>query len=213
MWSTFAIVDSTDNSVEQLIALDDLKLELGLPNGSDDHDEDETLEARITRASRLLADLTERRFAFAHATETFIFDRDEFLCGPLLLRLFPIVEVESITAGDVELEADAYHVDADNGRVILVSGGWSGQIVVTYSGGYVLPDDAPMRLQDAVVALVRDARISATSGDAGTGAVRQVTHGDVSVGYYDSRSTSSADGGLPTGVAETIRFYRRPTAF
>lgn len=213
MRSSFQIVDNTDNDDPDLITLDDLKVELGITTD----DEDEALETRITRASKAISELCDRRFAFAHAIETFTFQFDEVLLWrqPLTLRLYPIAEIESVTVGGSELEETSFDFNRDTGELWLVgvtwSGTWPGTIVVEYSGGYDLPDDAPIRLQDAVVALIRDARIAATESDSSAGALRQVTHGDLSVGYYAPSTSTGTAGVLPVGIDDIIRFYKRIT--
>lgn len=215
MRSSFQIVDSTDNDDPDLITLEDLKVELGITTD----DEDAALETRITRASKFMAEQCDRRFAFAHAIETFTFDRDEVLSWRqnLTLRLYPIFEFESVTAGGVELEEGvSFGFNSQNGQFWLIGqtwfGTWPGSLVVTYSGGYDLPDDAPIGLQNAVIALIRDARIATTESDSSAGALRQVTHGDLSVGYYaPSTSTGAAAGVLPSGIDDIIAFYKRRT--
>lgn len=206
MRSSIEIVDHSDNADVELMTLADLKIELGVTT----EDEDTALEARITRASKFLAEQCERRFAFTHAIETFTFEPGE-RARVLILRLYPNVAIESVVSGGSELEESSFRVDPDTGELWLSSGVWSGSVVVTYSGGYFLPDDAPMRLQEAVIALIRDARLAASSSDSALGALRQITHGDDSVGFYAPSTSSSAAGGLPSGVADTIRFYKNAT--
>lgn len=213
MRSSFQIVDSTDNDDPDLITLADLKVELGITTD----DEDAALQTRLTRASKSVAELCDRRFAFAHAIETFTFGWDEVLSWrqPLTLRLYPNVVIESVTVGGTELEETAFDFNPDTGELWLVGttwlGTWPGAIVVTYSGGYDLPDDAPVRLQDAVIALVRDGRLASTTSDSSAGALRQVTHGDLSVGYYAPSTSTGVAGVLPAGIDDIIRFYKRIT--
>ena len=100
--------------------------------------------------SRLIAEYCNRRFGRAEALETFTFDRGETMLPrqALVLKLYPVVEIAEVsnmgTAGD-------YHFDPPSGR-LWCPGGWGNETVaVTYMGGYDLPEQAPARLQRAII--------------------------------------------------------------
>src|SRR5436190_23615779 len=90
--------ESTDSAGPDLIALDDLKLALGI----EDDSEDATLQAQITFQSRIIAGYCDRRFGLAEVLETFTFDPGETMLTrqAFVLSLYPVVEVfEVSTAG------------------------------------------------------------------------------------------------------------------
>ena len=194
----------TDPASVDLISLDDLKLALGITDDS----EDATLQAMITFQSRLIADYCDRRFAYGEAQEIFHFDPGEnFLTRQaLVLWLYPVIEIfEVSSAGTV---AD-YHLDRRSGRV-WTDGGWgTGTVAVSYAGGYVLPDEAPARLQKAVIEAVNDGRVAATSSTRDP-AIREVQHGDTRISYATTAATSSSKNGFfSSTVTDLIKPYRR----
>ena len=79
--------------------------------------------------------------------------------------------------------------------------------VVTYSGGYDLPDDAPAGLQLAVIEAVRERR--ASSSEESGGAVQSTVHGDTRVTYFNSSREVSAGSVLPRGVLDLLGPYKR----
>jgi hypothetical protein len=68
-----------------------------------------------------------------------------------------------------------------------------------------LPEEAPARLQKAVVEAVNEAR---TSG-ARDPNIRELQHGDTRVSYFTSALASGSSGFLSTVVVDLIRPYRR----
>lgn len=196
MRSRFVSVGSTDETGPELITLADLKLELGISDDS----EDEVLAARIARWSRMFAELCGRSFAFAEGVETFTFDTDETakLGQPLVLSLYPVVDVVSVTMNG---SAADYELDAEAGLLYLTAGYWSGTIVVTYSGGYVLPSEAPAGLVEAIIAQMRDLRSSRDTS------IQTIAHGDTRVSYFN---TAGSEAAISAEVSGFLAPFRRP---
>jgi len=208
----------TDDSIgPQLISLADFKAELGITTTT----EDAANSSRITRASKLIAEECGRRFAMSDAQETFIFERLE-RARPrqaLALRLYPIIQIFSVTIDGVEVDETEYDFDQDSGLIWLVDGCWHGRVVVTYSGGYDLPDGAPGALQQACVELVRQFRNSGASlggvSVQGSG-IREIDHGDTRVVFdngssssFSSSSSSSSGSALPAFVLDLLGPFKR----
>lgn len=213
------IGESTGSAGPDLISLDDLKLALGIAGTS----EDAALQAAITMQSRIVAEYCNRRFGLAEAIETFTFDRGEIILQrqALVLSLYPvstIFEVSSAGATDAD-----YEFDSESGR-LWPGGTWwlaapienpavpyLGKISVTYSGGYDLPEDAPARLQRAVIECVSSVRTTAAAGYRDP-TIREVQHGDTRISYV---SPSFASGAISTGqhlspsVTDLINPFRR----
>jgi hypothetical protein len=213
MQSYLQLVEATDAPTDgwsqDLITLEDLKLELGITGT----DEDELLAARITRVSRMIAEACDRVFHFSEAIETFVFDRWQVTQWnqPLSLKLYPVNVVESIALDGAALD-ESYIVDTENGRVWRSDAAWSGTVVVTYSGGYVLPDNAPSGLQMAAIEWIRERRLAVTEG--GGGAIQSTVHGDTRVTYFQASSASSSTAsstGLPLTVQNLIAPFKRLT--
>jgi hypothetical protein len=198
MHSVFEILDeSTDSAGPDLISLADLKFALGI----EDTSEDEALQAAITFQSRLIAEYCDRRFGRAEALETFTFDRNEVLLTrqALVLTLYPVVEVI-----DVAGMTDAYELDRKNGR-LWTTGNFADVVSVTYSGGYDLPEEAPARLQSAVIEAINETRVAGGRDPS----ISSVQHGDTRISYFSSATATASSGFLSATVEDLIRAYRR----
>lgn len=211
MRSRLQIVDTTDNASPELVTLAALKLELGITGD----DEDDALNARITRESLLAAEYCGRVFALSNAIETFTFDAWPVSVGyawdvpldrqVLNLSLYPIQQIDSITVDGTALGEDDFEYDAASGRLWRPSGAyWAGVVEVNYWGGYDLPDGAPASLASAVIEAVSNRR-DAVSGEA---QIRDISHGDTKVGYYSTGSTATA--GLSSSVRDMLAPFKRP---
>lgn len=199
----FSVAEPTDPTNKDLATLEDVKLELGITGTTDDA----KLTALISRISGAIGDYCDRLFSLEDATEIFVFDvRERFLSRqPLLLRQYPVVEIESVTMDGVELLSDAYEFDLASGRIWLVSGAWSGRVEVHYTGGFDLPDEAPPALQWALIEAMRQ-RLAFSSADP---TVRSTAHGDTSVSFY-SEPTGGASG-FSGAIISALQPYRRIT--
>ena len=196
------IEESTDSAGPDLISLDDLKLALGIT----DDGEDAVLQAAITFQSRIIAEYCDRRFGRAEALETFTLDRGEVLAtrNALTLSLYPVVEILEVSS--VGVTGSDYELDPVTGRLWFA--GWcNGAVSVSYSGGYDLPEEAPARLQRAVIVAVNEGRTSGTRDPS----IREVQHGDTRTSYFTSATSSASPGFLSAPVIDLIRPYRRLT--
>jgi hypothetical protein len=200
MHSIFQVLDeSTDSAGPDLISLADLKLALGITGT----DEDAALQAAITFQSRLIAEYCDRRFGRAEALETFKFDWREGLPprNALTLWLYPVVEIFEVSSAGT---ANDYDFDPKTGRLWSDSG-WTDDVAVTYTGGYDLPEEAPARLQQAVIAAVNESR---TTGSRDPG-IQSVQHGDTRISYFTSATSSASPGFLSAPVIDLIKPFRR----
>jgi hypothetical protein len=183
--------ESTDSAGPDLIALDDLKLALGIIGTT----EDAALQASITSVSRMIAEYCNRRFGMAQVIETFTFDPYENLRAreALVLSLYPVAEISEVSS--VGATSADYQLDPASGRLWLTNPNgdygywserpyrlwpWPGTVSVAYSGGFDLPEQAPARLQQAVIQTIKSGRIYATRDPA----IRGVQHGDTRIDYY-----------------------------
>lgn len=192
--------EASDSAGPDLISLDDLKLALGITGT----DEDQALQAMITFQSRIIAEYCDRRFGRAEAVETFTFDHGDYFPprAALTLTLYPVAEIFEVSSAGAT--AADYEFDPLTGRV-WSDGWWPGKVSIVYSGGYDLPEQAPARLQKAVIEAVYEGR---TSG-ARDPSIREVQHGDTRISYFTSATSSASAGFLSAPVVDLIRPYRR----
>jgi hypothetical protein len=189
-----------------LVTLDDLKLELGITGTT----EDAALQARITRMSNQIAEYCDRVLGLREVEETFSFYASDWRCPcsapaprPLVLMQYPIVEILSLTRNGIDIAPEEYDLDVDPPFIWPRNGCWSGRIVAHYTGGYVLPDEAPATLQAAVNEGVRQRRAFSSADPT----VRDVSHNGVSVSYFSA--PLGGKGGLAQSVADLLDSFRR----
>jgi Phage gp6-like head-tail connector protein len=216
MHSILEIIEETTASAgPDLISLDDLKLALGITGT----DEDAALAAMITLQSQIIAEYCDRRLGRAEALETFSFDPGETLPmrQGLTLSLYPVVEIAEVsTAGATGAD---YHFDPASGRLWLPAtqytgfwvygpynyAAWPNTVTVNYTGGYDLPEQAPARLQKAVIEAIHENRSSGSRDPS----IREVQHGDTRISYFTSTTSSSSEGYLSAPVIDLIKPYRK----
>lgn len=192
------LVEQTTATPVDLVSLADLKLELGITGA----DEDERLEASITRISRMIAEECNRILGLSRGIESFTFDPGE-MTKPgqkLSLSLYPVTAIESMTIDGVAVEP--YGLDRERGLIWIDGMSWSGTVVVEYEGGYELPDAAPAKLQAATIEAVRERRLTVSQDTT----VQSTGHGETRVSYFNPRSSS---GTLPQGVLDLVSGFKR----
>src|SRR5262245_10923941 len=201
MHSVLEILDeSTDSAGPDLISLDDLKLALGITGT----EEDAALQAQITMQSRLIAEYCNRRLGRAEALETFTFDPGETMPTrqALTLSIYPVAEIIEVSSAGAT--AADYDFDPASGR-LWPGVYWPDTVAVWYSGGYDLPEEAPARLQQAIIQAVNDGR---TTGSRDPG-IREVQHGDSRISYFTPTLSTASSGYLSAVVVDLIKPYRR----
>jgi hypothetical protein len=208
--------EATASAGPDLISLADLKFALGIT----DTTQDAELQAAITMQSRIIAEYCNRRFGRAEVLETFTFDQGETLPMKqgLTLSLYPVAQIiEVSTAGAT---ASDYEFDPASGRLWYPSYNdlywptfpWplqAGKITVHYSGGYDLPEQAPARLQRAVIEAVSAVRSAYGSGVRDP-TIREVQHGDTRISYVSPTFAAGTTGQhLTPSITDLIKPYRR----
>ena len=148
-------------SEHALTTIDTVRAQLGL--GPEDMSQDAMLARMINGASDAIRTYCDRDFARAQRI-----DRLEGSGGRvLLLPLYPVLQVESVTADGTPVPVEEYDVDAQGGRLIRRGGSWPGgpglTVEVIYEGGYITPEQArnglgernlPYDLEEACIATV-----------------------------------------------------------
>lgn len=167
------------------LTLDEAKLLLGI--SSTDTSGDELLAMRISIYSTTVAEMCNRTFARERVEETW----RELYDGRCFLTHWPVVEtdVESVIDAGNDIPIGSYELEEQSGKLSNValdaaqSLPWNQSVIVTYTGGFNLPDEAPLPLKQATVLLIRDEMIRARQAE--VAGIRQVTHKDSRVVFFD----------------------------
>ena len=180
-----------------LMSLDELKIALNITSTVSDP----LLAGIITRVSAEIAAYCNNRvFGYETVIETFT-ELSGDNANRLFLARYPVAsaDITSITsAGNPVAWPDGLLLDSLWGKITLPSGAYVEQTVIAYSGGYILPDEAPPALKQAAVMLMREAYYATVRGDA---TVRMIGHKESRIIYFDpnllARSAGGTTGGTP----------------
>jgi hypothetical protein len=202
------VLDPADEM--SFLSLREAKLLLGLPlTAAPDPIEDERLELQIAIASAQIMRLCNRMMARQRVVETW---RD-FAASKLFLRTFPVAEddIEQIMVGGGILGPDDYELEEESGTLQGL-GRFAAPVRITYSGGYDLPDDAPLDLKQACALLVREQRKEATRES--IEGIRMIAHKESRVIFFDpnasaAKTTGGQASALPAGVEPLLSRYTR----
>lgn len=182
-----------------LVSLDELKSMLNL--SAADTSEDDQLNMWIDQYSDMVATMCNRVFAYEEVEETWRGDSMPFDCPRLFLTHYPVIDTDITSVesprGSI-IDPSVWEVENKSGK-LRIDGAWAEPVTVTYSGGYVLPDDAPDALKAAVGLLIQaarlQARLSLTSG------VRSISHRESRVQFFDLQQMSGLKGAGPLADA------------
>src|SRR5258705_10758490 len=167
-----------------LLTLDELKIILGL--SPTDTSEDGQLAMWIDHYSDVVATMCNRVFAKETVEETWRGDLMPFDCPRLFLTHYPVADddLETVESprGSI-LDPASYEIENGSGKM-RIDGAWSEPITVTYSGGYVLPGEAPPALKQATGLLIQGAREQMTQ--AAVAGIKSITHPESRVHFMDT---------------------------
>jgi hypothetical protein len=194
----------TPATVFDLLTLDEAKLLVGIPTTDTTHDA--VIPMLISTNSTMIAELCNRTFAKEKVTETW----RETVNGRLFLSHWPVIDtdVESVADAGVTLAVGEYELEGQSGKLSnILPGGpasspWMTPAVVTYTGGYVLPDDAPLPLKHATAILIRDDLIRMRQAQ--TAGIRMIAHKESRVMFFDPNLLLAKTLGLKTSPTSTI---------
>jgi len=193
---------------QDLITLDDAKVLLGISGTS----YDAALTLAISVQSDAIARMCNRVFGKEKVIEIFrcIGTERIFLNrwpispaditeisdhGTVLNRAFPT---------DAASASIDYELDSASG-MLYRPGGWAGpDVIASYSGGYVLPDEAPLALQQATALLLRQWYVAYQSRG-----MRMVVHKDSRVAYFDpaAQAVAMARGGASQNTLDRLLIH------
>lgn len=205
------VVEPADN--QNLLSLEECKLFLNISGA--DTSRDAQLELQIAAASAMIADMANRKPELGFGETRVIEEWREVMHGRVQVMHFPISQDEPITVnanGAPYIEGTHYRVDFNSGKVSVgVNGGngaWPQPVILEYTGGYLLPDDAPLPLKQACAALVRGMRI--TNQTASVAGMRQIKHKEAQVSFYDPNALLIKSAGMQSspGMQEATALIR-----
>lgn len=203
---TIKVVTSATNF--DLLTLDEAKLLLGISATDTSHDAQLTM--MITVYSQTIAELCNRTFAKETVIETW----REMTNGRLFLSHWPVKETDitTVTAGTdaTLLDSTEYELEESSGKVSFITtpGGamsvpWDPPAVVSYTGGFDLPDEAPMPLKQATALMIMEARMRLQQAQ--VAGIRQISHKESRIAFFDPNALLMATlGAHPTGVNPAI---------
>ncbi len=176
---------------------------LALNMSSSSEMQDDQIDMLVEISSDEIALTCSRVFAKQTVQETF---RELPLdyCRRLPMGAYPVVSVDSVLENGVPLTLDVdYEINADGGTLNRINRTWVGPVVVVYTGGFDLPNEAPPALKQAAILLTRESYYAATRGDA---TVRMISHRDARVIYFDPnvKAAGGAKGGPATPARRAI---------
>jgi hypothetical protein len=201
----------TPATESDLLTLDEAKQWLNIP--LTDTSQDAMLEMMISTFSSEIAQRLNRHPTVTLGKEEVSEVWRETMNGRLFLSHWPVKETDivSVTVGDVAiapmrrlngalvpmrlntrdaiLATGDYELEEASGKLSNISVGgsqsapWNHPVTVHYSGGYSLPDEAPLELKHAVVMLIREEKIRMLQMQ--TAGIRQISHKEARVSFFD----------------------------
>jgi hypothetical protein len=189
---TVKILEPATNT--DLISLDELKVALGLPAG--DTSGDPQLEWLIDVGSSTVSTLCNRVFAKEKVQETWrcLGSRRVYLTH------WPVKEedIESVTTNGVD-RID-YELEEGSGKLSIFTAR-NEPIIVTYTGGFVCPDEVPDALKQACALIVSTSK--AEQAAAALTGVRMIAHKESRVMFHSPTSGGSSGGSSNAGNSNT----------
>lgn len=191
-----------------LVSLDNLKLALRITGTA----EDDFLKLIISWASAEVATYCNRVFAKETVVETITEIPNE--ATRIFLSRWPLLtaDLDSVEVGGAALTIDTdFALDEISGKLTDLTGeGWAEPVVVTYSGGYELPDESPLALQHTTILFAREAYFAAQRGDQ---SIRMVAHKESRIIYFDpniaNRAVASAGSPAQRAAKDLLAHFTR----
>ena len=185
------------------LTLDECKTLLGIATTTPE--EDAQLQMMISVQSAIIAEYCNRTFAYEEVQETWRSDLT-ISANRIFLSHWPVKQADlTIVAaprGTVLDPASDYELEEISGKVEMITG-MSEPIDVTYSGGYKLPDDAPLALKQAAIMLIRQERMMMLQAQ--TAGIRSISHRDARVMFFDPNTLLAKTMGKGAQMPQTVQ--------
>ena len=134
----------------------------------------------------------------------------EVMNGRVFCLQWPVnaVDIVSVTDGGMVLTTDQFELEEHSGKISNINTGatmsspWVTPVVAHYSGGYVLPQEAPLPLKHAVVMLVRQERILMMQAQ--YAGIRSLSHKEARVMFFDPNAVLLRALGTKSPVVQAV---------
>jgi hypothetical protein len=177
-----------------LLTLDELKTALAAPTGTPASDEQ--WQWLIDTNSATISELCNRVFAREEVQESW----RELVNNRVFLTHYPVkvADIQSVSSNGVD--QDNWELEEASGKLQFF--GPMEPIVVHYTGGFLLPDEAPMPLKQAAVLLAASwkaqlAMIQVTG-------VRMIAHKEARVMFHTPANIQPGVGGTHPGIPPAV---------
>jgi hypothetical protein len=173
----------TPATSQDLLSLEECKQFLNI--SLTDTSRDDQLQMQISIASAALADMANRKPELGFGETTVIETWREIGNGRLFLMHWPVKQpngIISVTAGGTTLASGDYRLDNNSGKLSM-DGTWPEPASVHYTGGWQLPEQAPLPLKWACATMVQEQRMR--NQQAQTAGIRLLSHKEARVAFWD----------------------------
>jgi hypothetical protein len=169
-----------------LVTLEECKIGLGLSLTSVDPLLDQQLAFLISTQSAVVAGMCNTVFAKETLTESWREIETSSRGRRVFLTHWPVknADVETVTISNAyaALIPGEWELEEKSGKLSYYVG-YDEPAVITYTGGYLLPDEAPPALKQATIAMVREQRRQIMLGN--LEGIRSLSHKSARVQFYD----------------------------
>jgi len=189
-----------------LMSLDELKIALGAPTGTPASDAQ--WEWLIDVNSATISELCNRVFAKEEVEETW---RDVQNNQRIFLTHYPVAAADIVSVATNGGDRLDYELEETSGKLQIFTN-WLEPVVVHYTGGFDLPDEAPMPLKQALTLMAANWKAQLAMVQV-TG-VRMIAHKEARVMFHTptAGSTCGSTGpgaGLPAAIESILTQYTR----
>ncbi len=199
-----------------LTTLARVKLELNIT--SEDANRDEVLQDKIDEASDDIEASLGFRVARETAVETFWHEQYDAMPDKLILDRTPVASIESVVVDGESYDPSRWRLDPGTGELFALDcAGWPcvwfffKSIVVTYAGGYILPDASDRNLPKGIEGACIDLVSSFWAAKGRDPALKSYeVPGVISKSFWVG--SVGEDGELPPSVVMKLAPYRRAIA-
>ena len=187
------------------MTLDELKIALGAPTGTPASDAQ--WEWLIDVNSATIAEFCNRVFAKEEVEESW----RELVNHRVFLTHFPVKEADIVSVSTAGYDRIDYELEEASGKLSIFTN-TSEPVVVHYTGGFVLPDEAPLPLKQALTLMAANWKAQLAMVQV-TG-VRMIAHKEARVMFHTPTSGSTGGNtgpgaGLPTAVESLLTQYTK----
>lgn len=202
------VITPAESDAIGLISLADLKILLKIPES--DVSNDAQWQMVINQNSAILANKANR--------ETFAREKvsERWMCvGPVCcpdgackiwLTRAPVkladIEILESPAG-YPVDKGSILLEEKTGKIIFPAG-CSGEILITYTGGYALPEEAPLDLQRAAGMMAQEFQTQAAQAATGGSGVRMLAHKESRIMYFSPKDMAGGNGASSASAGASL---------